>query len=193
MNQNPLRQQVLYIFRIALVLWGISAAAVAEEKEPPLLTPPPRELAWTDDSLDLGRGAAIRADDPAARQVGRMLAGELQRLRGISTIFAERGKTSDRPCVVLGEALRGGIKGSGVFISIVLATADHGDVMWIAIPVASLSALAATSRRTENPAPPIAATTPIRLRSAASRRVAANVAATSSARRPKVQRNRSRG
>jgi hypothetical protein len=91
---------MLHIFRILLVLWGVSAA-VAEAKEPPLLTPPPREIAWTEDSLDLGRGAAIRADSPAARQVGRVLSGELQRLRGISTTFAERGDASDRPCIVL--------------------------------------------------------------------------------------------
>lgn len=54
------------------------AAAVSAAPEEPLISPAPREIAWSGDSLVLS-GARIQAAAPAEQQVARLLAGELQR------------------------------------------------------------------------------------------------------------------
>ncbi len=57
-------------------------ARTAEPASPPLLTPAPREVTWTDGRLDLNHGLALVAGD-AERQVARVLAEEMTRLHGV--------------------------------------------------------------------------------------------------------------
>lgn len=65
----------------------LAAASVARGDEL-LLTPPPREVTWTGDRLDLGRGVTIVADGAQERQVARLLAAELERLHGVKATVA---------------------------------------------------------------------------------------------------------
>ena len=59
------------------------AVTAATAGTPPLLTPPPREVAWTDGGFDLTDGGPIVAAEPQARQVAEVLARELKRLHGV--------------------------------------------------------------------------------------------------------------
>ena len=69
-----------------LVLLAASWSAASYAVEVPL-TPPPRNAAWSDERLDLGRPCTIVAG-PAEQQVGCVLAAELQRLYDVSASVA---------------------------------------------------------------------------------------------------------
>lgn len=66
----------------------------------PLLTPPPRDLAWTDACFDLADGV-IRAAQPREQQVARLLAEEMKRLHGINLTVTEKPSAGARPSIVL--------------------------------------------------------------------------------------------
>lgn len=77
---------------------AVSATLPATHAAPPLLTPAPRQLDWTEGRMDLSCGAALVAGD-AERQVGRVLAAEMLRLTGIR--LAENDADCAKPKIVL--------------------------------------------------------------------------------------------
>lgn len=66
----------------------------------PLITPPPREIAWTGDRLDL-TGGQVLAPDERERQVARILAHEMERLHGIELTIVSKPPSRSRCCIRL--------------------------------------------------------------------------------------------
>lgn len=84
--------------RCALAALLLAASALTVLADGVLLTPPPRELTWTEGRLELGRQCTIVAG-PAEQQVARVLAAELKRLNGTSASVVPRA--SDAPRITL--------------------------------------------------------------------------------------------
>jgi len=76
-----------------------TAAAIADA--PPLVTPPPRHVAWTAAGFDLKAGGPIVAAEPQARQVTRLLAREIQRLHRIDQTVVSDLPDQDTPAIRL--------------------------------------------------------------------------------------------
>ena len=89
----------------------IIAASVLPALEPPLVTPVPRGLTWTDQRLDLSH-AVVRAVGPREQQVARLLASEMQRLHGIELTVAMEASSKPGPSITL--ALAGSPEGDSV-------------------------------------------------------------------------------
>jgi len=97
----------------AMLVYGLlslPATSDAAEASPPLLTPAPRQLAWTGNQFDLNGAVALAVSDPAERQVGRVLTAEMLRLHGIR--LADSGSGGKGPQIVL--ALSGTPRGQSL-------------------------------------------------------------------------------
>jgi hexosaminidase len=91
----------------------IVALAVPAGGEP-LVTPPPRDLTWTDQRLDLV-DAVIRAVEPREQQVARLLAHEMQRLHGVKLTITSAVSSESGPSITL--VLAGSPRGKAVLES----------------------------------------------------------------------------
>jgi len=76
------------LFALTMFWMPIVAAAA------PTIVPAPREVAWTRERFDLGASVVIVASSAEERQVGRLLAAEMERLRGIPCKVASSGAAS---------------------------------------------------------------------------------------------------
>jgi hypothetical protein len=88
---------------LVLLAAGWSTAAYAREIQ---LTPPPRNVTWSDERLDLGRPCTIVAG-PAEQQVARVLAAELQRLCDVSATVAAQAPGGPRITLALDTSVAG--------------------------------------------------------------------------------------
>lgn len=90
---------------LTTALTGVGAIArggeTADTDGPPLLTPPPRELAWTDARFELRPGGPIVADATQSQQVARLLASELRRLHGVDQRVAPAASAGAAPAIKL--------------------------------------------------------------------------------------------
>jgi hypothetical protein len=83
---------------MACCLLLVSAVTIAaEDAASPLLTPAPREIAWTGNPMELKDGTVL-VTGGAEAQIGRVLTAEMARLHGVRLVPGESG---DGPQIVL--------------------------------------------------------------------------------------------
>lgn len=99
-----------FIVTFAGTMSLIMTAASPSAGEPPV-TPPPRELAWTQERLDLA-GGSIRAVEPQEQQVARLLAHEIKRLHGVKLTITSTVSSESSPSISL--VLAGSPQGKAV-------------------------------------------------------------------------------
>jgi len=101
MRERRLAGRIRLAVSVAGAMWAFSATAQ------PLVTPPPREVAWTADRLPLLSGCAVVAQGAEEQQVARVLAAEMQRLCGVSLKIATEAPAGPHIALALTTGPRG--------------------------------------------------------------------------------------
>lgn len=82
-----MKVRLLIVTAAWLYVCGLLWAAPAN----PLISPPPRHVEWTVDSLPLGPGVSVLAATAEERQVSRVLISEMRRLHSVTAAAAATG------------------------------------------------------------------------------------------------------
>lgn len=99
---------------ISAAMLGLAATVACAKTAAgqPLVTPPPRDLTWTDRGMELADGARVHAAGRQEQQVARLLALEMQRLDGIRLTVVSGASSESGPSITL--ALSGSPQGKAV-------------------------------------------------------------------------------